>query len=396
MVSLGAPEKVTNIINRIDEFIWTLFIIYIIIINYKGNTWQFKKTNLDSIAIIFVFIGFISVFLNHNSIFWSSVAIFIALKGFFMFWIAKNMSIEKNKIILFFKIFIYILVFAALIGILQFLGINILRSGTSEKRFGVEAAQSIFGHHSTFGTLMAVGVALTAGLKICTGKNKWLFLSIILFLGLIASTVRRSLIGITLGTLFVMINYKKFRIPKKYTYSFLLIAIFSSIIFYGHLTKMTESTEYEYGNTIQPRYFLYYGALEIIKNKPFCGEGPGKYGSYISVLKKSEIYEKYNIIVEDRYKLDTYWSGILGEYGILGFLTIIFLLVTIFKSLLKGYNKENNTSFISGLYIGYMIISIDFIVESIASPVYMSSLFAFIFFVGIGLITGYKETSEII
>ena len=65
---LGSPERVTNTINRVDEFIWLLFIIYILIRNYKGDTWQFKKTNLDSIVVFFAFIGFISAILNHNSL----------------------------------------------------------------------------------------------------------------------------------------------------------------------------------------------------------------------------------------------------------------------------------------------------------------------------------------
>lgn len=220
MSALGTSEEIINLIKRIDEFIWVLFIAYIVLHNYRGNTWKFRKTNLDSFAIIFVGIGIISTFVNHNSIFWSSIAVFLALKGYIIYWLSLNMKIDKQKLILFFKILIYILVISAFIGILQFFRVPILQFGVSE-RLGVEVAHSIFAHRGIFGTLMAVGVALSIGLKLGTGENKWTILITILLLGLIISSIRRSLVGLLLGLIFIFLNYKKLKIDKKYIYGFL-------------------------------------------------------------------------------------------------------------------------------------------------------------------------------
>jgi len=386
MILLGSPEEITNLINRTDEFIWAFFIGYLLLHNYKGNTWQFKKTNLESTAIIFAFIGLLSTFFNHNSILWASISIFLALKGFFIYWISKNLSIDEHKITLFFKAIIYILVLAAIIGILQYFGVEIftLRSG---ERLGVSVASSIFAHHGTFGSLMAAGIALSVGLKLGTGNNKWLYITYILAFGLLASTVRRSIIGIILGTLFVMLFYKKFRIPKKYNYYFFVTVIFTFIIFYGRFSNIIRSSQEEYSVSIHPRYFLYYGAFKITENKPFLGEGPGTYGSYVSTVIKSKIYQKYKIIVLDKYKMDTFWAMLLGEYGILGTMTFCLLLFILFRILLTSFPKNDNKPFLKGLHIGYIILFLDYLVESFLTPIYSKSLYSFIFFAGIGLLT---------
>ncbi len=385
MVVLGSPEEVTNLIMRADEVIWIYFICYILLHNYKGDTWQFEKTNLESIAIVFAFIGLLSTFFNHNSVLWSLISIFLALKGAFIYWISKNLNLDRYKIILFFKTVLYILVLTAIIGIFQYLGVQIFALGTTE-RFGVKVARSIFAHHGEFGSLMAAGFALSIGLKLGTKKNKWLYIAYIMAFGLLASTVRRSIIGIILGILFIMLFYRKFRIPKKYVYSFLVTIILTSIIFYGRFSNLISGTQEEYGISVHPRYFLYYGAYEIAKNKPLLGEGPGTYGSYISIINKSKIYQKYKITILDKFKTDTFWPMILGEYGILGTIAFSLLLLIIFRSLLISFPKNDDNPFLKGLYIGYIILFVDYLIESLATAIYSRSLYAFIFFGGIGLL----------
>jgi O-antigen ligase len=396
MTVLGSPEEITNLLNRTDEVIWAYFICYILLHNYKGEIWRFEKTNLEFIAIAFAFIGLLSTFFNHNSVLWASVSIFLALKGFFIYWISRNLSLDEYKIKLFFKIIIYILVLTAIIGILQYFGVRIFTL-SSDERLGVRVTRSIFAHHGIFGSLMAVGIALSVGLKLGTKKNKWLYIAFIMAFGLLASTVRRNVLGITFGILFVMLFYRKFRIPKKYIYYFLIIFVFIFAIFSGRFSNIIESTQEEYGIAVHPRYFLYYGAYEIAKNKPLLGEGPGTYGSYISIISKSKIYQKYGIIVEDNYKMDAFWAMIVGEYGIAGAILYLLLLFTLFRTLLNSFPKNDNKPFIKGLYIGYLVFFINFLFESLLSASFSKSLFAFIFFAGIGLLTGIKNkpTEEI-
>lgn len=387
MEYLGAPETITNIVKRTDEVIWVFFLVLLLLNNFKGESWKFKKTSLDKFAIIIVFIGLISTFINSNSLLWSLPAIFLTLKGYLLFWIALNMSIDKQKLIIFYKSLIAIMLLIAFIGFLQYIRIPILTFREPE-RLGVRVVDSIFAHHGTFGSLMALGIALSIGLKLGTKKNGWLIASFIFSFGLIISTVRRSLVGILLALIIVLFLYKKLKVEKKYIYGFLCGFSILLIIFSVRITKISTATKYEYGANIAPRYWLYYGATRIIKNKPFLGEGPGKYGSFISVIKQSEIYEKYNIIIENNYKLDAYWASILGEYGLSGFVTMALLLLALFRNIFHFYPEDDKTPFIKGLYIGYIILFIDFFVESLMASVFTISWSAFLFFAGIGLIIG--------
>jgi hypothetical protein len=301
-----------------------------------------------------------------------------------------NISIERKKIIIFFKFLIIILILATFIGFLQYLGLNIFVIRGTE-RMGVKVVRSIFAHHGVFGSLMAFGIGLSIGLKLSTKKNYWTISTIIFAIGLILSSVRRSLIGLSFGLILLSFFSRKFEIEKKYIYGFLGGLIFLAILFGGRFAKITEATKLEYGANIAPRYWLYYGAIRIAMNKPILGEGPGKYGSFISVITKSEIYEKYGINIEDDFKMDAYWANILGEYGILGIIIMLALLISLFRILIENCQQENKNKFIKGLYIGYIIIFVDFALESLLAPVYSSSITAFLLFAGIGIIiNGHK------
>lgn len=390
MMNLGAPEKIVNLVKRSDEFIWILFVIYLLLSNYKGQTWRLHRTQLDIPIIIFIGIGLLSAFINHNSTLWSLIAIFLSLKGFIMYLIAINLKIDEEETINFFKILIGVLFFALIIGILQFIGIEILQSGVS-KRLGVRVAQSIFAHHGVFGSLMAIGVALTIGITLATEDFKWAILSMFFSLGLIISSVRRSFVGILIGLSLVLLYHKRLKIKRKTIYLFGFVLIILLVIFSRRISIMTEATKYGYGFNIQPRYWLYYGTYKILKNKPFFGEGPGRYGSYVSVLTKSGEYTKYGIIIEDRFKMDAYWASILGEYGIIGLLVLVSMLLLLYKNLIQSFKENSNNTFIEGLKIGYLILFGDYIIEAFVAPVFIGSLSAFIFFVGLGLIIFTKK-----
>jgi O-antigen ligase len=391
MMALNMPSDLINIVKRLDEFIWVTILLCLVLKRVQNNGWSFKKTYLDKPAIVFAGVGLISTLVSKNSLFWSSVAIFLALKGFLMYWMAVNLKIKKNKSIMYYKVFLYTLSITAIIGILQFLGLDILNLGISE-RFNIRVVHSIFRHHGVFGSFMAMGVALSFGLLISTSNKKWLVFFIIFFIALIASSVRRCLGGILVGFIVIFL-YKNIEIPKVYKYTFLITLLFLSLAI-PRLSTMVKATEEEYGESIAPRYWLYYGAFKIVKNKPFLGEGPGKYGSFISVLRKSEIYERYGVVISDEYKMDTYWASIIGEYGLIGTVIMLLMLILLFKCIVKGYNASPEDPFIRGLYIGYIVLFIDFLLESLVTQAFTASWRTFVMFAGVGLLNNTIENKN--
>jgi hypothetical protein len=92
--------------------------------------------------------------------------------------------------------------------------------------------------------------------------------------------------------------------------------------------------------------------------------------------------------------MDSYWASVLWEYGLLGLLTMILFLITLFQILLNFYPKNNENPFMKGLYIGHIILFVDFTLESIVATVFIVLCSAFIFFAGIGLIISNRMSNN--
>jgi hypothetical protein len=386
MEMLGISAVFVSIIRRADEFIWLILAVIILLYRFKGDEWKVESIGLEMPALVFCLIGISSALINRVSIFWSVISIFITLKGILIYWIGKNLNYKEEDIVLYYKSFLNLLLIIFLIGLMQYVGLDIPFL-PQRSRLGVKVASSILGHHGLFGYIMAVGFSLSVGLFFGMRKKKWLIYSIIFFSGIVISSLRRSLIGIIFGVLFIFFNYRKLKINRKYIYVGLIAVVVFFGIFYNRFTKIFESTKAEYGDvsSANARYLLYSGAYKIFQNKPFWGEGPGRYGSYISIVTKSPVYRKYGINLT-KFLTDTYWPCILGEYGIFGLIIILLMLLIIFRHLWNLLQRTYISPFLKGLAIGYNIMFVQYFVEATASQVYNDSLPAFILFSGIGIL----------
>ena len=385
--TLGLSSLFLELIQRTDEFIWFFFLIIIIIKNFSKSKWEFNKSKFDIITLILIIAGMFSAIINNVSFFWAIIAIILTIKGIIIYWIARNITFNENSIVIYFNILLYFLLFCFFIGLLQYSGFNTpLLPQTS--RFDIRIASSIFGHHGVFGFIMGVASSLSIGIYLATRDKKWLILFFIFIYGILMSSVRRSLIGVSLGILLLFINYKMYGIRKKDVYIGLVIVILFTVLFSSRLSTITKSSKLEYGVNAEnvPRYLLYMGAVRIFQNKPFLGEGPGTYGSYVSVITKSKVYDKLGINFWGPFYTDTYWPYILGEYGIIGVLLILIILFILFRKILYINSFRYKNKFIKGIGLGYFILFINYLIESIVSQVYCCSLPAFILFGGFGII----------
>ena len=392
----GITSGVVGIIQKADDIIWILLFIIILIKTYKPNRWYIKFSwDIGIVIFLFILFSILSVLINRISIFWGMVAIILCIKGIIIYFIARNMEYKKKEIITFFNLFIYFLVFALFIGILQYLGLNI-PFFPKEHRFGLTMASSVFAHHGVFGYMMGVALSLVIGLYFSTKNKKWLIYAFLFLIGLILSTVRRSLIGVSIRTLILIFNYKKFNINRKEIKIIMVIVIFITLLFGARLVKIAVSSKSEYLTNINnvPRYILYSGALKILKKKPVLGEGPGTYGSYISVVTSSKVYKELGINFWGPFYMDTYWPSIAGEYGIIGVILMVLLLYLIYRKILRLIHFKGIDDFTRGIIIGLNIISVDYIIESLTSQVYNASLSAFILFGFLGIVESYIFNSS--
>jgi len=386
----GGSRAIASIVNRSDEIIGMFMLVLLIIKRFEYNRWEIRLTGFEFSVIIFVLWGLITMLINGLNIIWSLISIFLTMKGFFYYLLGKNLEVSEGKIEEHFNRLVKFLLIIFFIGFLQYIGLPLPFLPTVE-RFGIRAATSVFGHHAYFGLVMGMTYAISIGIYLGTRKKIWLLYSFLFMLGVIMSSVRKSLVGLILGTLFTLLFYRKLKIDKKDIYYGIAIILIIFVAFYGRIVALVKGTDKEYVKDVgaNRRILLYYGAYKILKNKPITGEGPGRYGTYVSVVTKSDVYIKYGVEMEDMYKVDTFWAAIAGEYGIPGIILMLFYLFSFFRNILKMVNSDIKNNFIRGLVIGHLILFVDILIESSTLGLFNLSLPVYYLFGGTALIDNF-------
>lgn len=231
-----------------------------------------------------------------------------------------------------------------------------------EIRFGIPSRQLFFSHP----TFCAASLFYLLMLRIvfsesCNSFKRLIYALFNVFLCLIIMlTLRFKAIASVI--LFIAIYiYTKNRTVYKLRWVVILMGIIAvAIISYEHLNFYFTG----YGLKNFPRGALLLTSFELmIKFFPF-GSGFGTFGSYMSGVEYSPVYDLYGIshidgITRSNYNAitDQYWPMVLGQIGALGIICVVVALYTIFKCLIKCKNI-NNKYYIAGLSsLMYIIIS---------------------------------------
>ncbi len=175
-----------------------------------------------------------------------------------------------------------------------------------------------------------------------------------------------------------------------------IFAIYETNIKHFNLLKITESSKrYENGkiDNLNIRTHTGQKALEIWKDHPFWGVGPGMFGGIVSIKYNSHFYNygEYNIfpmavlMLKQRGGIEQFWFQILAEMGIAGTLFFINFIIMLFIVLYKA-RKHADSDEIRNLFSALMIFMGCILIYSIGSGINIAPvLFTYCAFVGIGL-----------
>ena len=143
-----------------------------------------------------------------------------------------------------------------------------------------------------------------------------------------------------------------------------------------------------YENVARPA--LYYQSVHIANDFFPLGSGQGTFGSVPANMLYNQIYYDYNLNLihglgesGENYKMDTHWSGIIGENGYLGSLLYFLLFFYSLSSLKKINNSPNKNA------TKFLILTVYFItfIESITLCIPGRMAFMFIYAGILGLIS---------
>lgn len=348
-------EKITElkIITYIDEIsIAILFVISIFnIIRYKSIT-KFSIKLILGICI-FSIIGILSCYLNSTfDIGKVILSNFLAIKFLILIFAVTNINVSDsikqtvlNSITFYGKVILVFAIFNMLFpDIYTHMGIGFI-----SYRFKMISICSLFDHPGKYGWFM---LFVAIYYYICykeTKEKKNIIWAIIFALFAMLSLRTKVIVGICILIIYEMIvkiknkqiDWKKILIVSLLI--LILLMIFKDILINTY--KLYFTTQ----NGTSARMALNQNGINILKDYFPLGVGFGKYGSWYARRYYSEYYYKYNMTKvyglepqDAKYGTDVFWPSIIGETGAIGFLTYVYILYSIYSTLLKSYYKSKN------------------------------------------------------
>jgi O-antigen ligase len=132
-------------------------------------------------------------------------------------------------------------------------------------------------------------------------------------------------------------------------------------------------------------------AMEVWRDDPLFGVGPGMFGGVVSIIFDSPIYKKHDFsekwfnYMKPFRSLDQFWPQALAELGVVGTTLIAVLLISIFFTLF-GVRKKAKDDDTRNLLAGLALATLMIFVYTMGSGLNDTSfLFTYSAFVGIGL-----------
>ncbi|MBT0663018.1 O-antigen ligase family protein [Geobacter pelophilus] len=386
----------------IDESIaCVLLVLLIVCALLNKTTYQFRLIPKKAL-VAFVFLGLYSGIYNYNSILRTILGIadllkyFIILLGFTMFCrcneavlkkvinclyiigaIASIMAIIDEAFLLIQKTDLLIQFYPETTNIVRFV------------RGQIWGAISIFGHHNGLGYFQAVLTTILIAELMTRSKPRsvsFCLLFLLFLIGLILSTSRSSIFAVIISSisLFTVRFYAGHAVVRRKTvasYVFILFGVFLAAFYLANSIEAETKALFEDQESTL-RTMAAANALTIVTKSPLLGVGPGSYGGSVSFKLPSPIYEniyfppKIFEFAEKIQSLDSFYSQIFAEYGIIGafvFLWFIFSLSShLKKQAMLSFNNGNKTVAAfrfatSGLFVSFYFL---FMGGTLNSPLY--------------------------
>ena len=428
---------VSNDIYPYDRFAGEelLLILLFVVILKRLIKKDFKliKTPIDLPFILFILVALVSMIWNFNPLHIGLLGLRQTLRFIILFYAAVYAGLKKETI----KKIIWILLVVVLFEVLIGLGQVVVGEGASDflmsqprKVFGLESTevggefyasgQRIFatlGRYDKFGTFLCFFILISLGLAYELRKSRiFKFLLGLILLSiptLILSYSRMSWIGFALGLGLISIWIKK---DKRVLIGFVSLIIFLSSYFLFTNIRISK-IENRPKMTIQERflemfspqhikwsyqgkgrlYFIIQTPIKVVRHSPIFGVGPGMYGGgVVTALHNTEVYDKLGLPFGAegvRGEIDNSWFSIWGEYGTLGLILFLWIIISLFKYTLNIYRKSRDR-FTRGLALGYLGAIGAVSLQSFLGPYFeVRTLVLYFWLIG-GLIVslGIKET----
>ena len=354
--------------------------------------------------VTFIFYCLLSGFINQNELLVSLNGTFVYVVYFGVFFIFSSLPYTESIIKKDYSFLLKLALFLSVVSIVQELlaftyPASIAWWPNIQKehalwRMGLFRAPSLLGHPNTIGVfVLFFWTTEMARIKREGLRNGWLKI-VLLGLALLFS-VSRCVIGAALIALFLLPHGRKL-------FYLILPAVIIVAIFPSRLLEVAERhapasiVSYD-----EYRKFALEKSLDVFKDHPLWGVGPGMYGGHISLKYDSPIYRQYGFSGRNYRHLhnkvasiEQQWLQVLAELGILGaFLFILLLLSPIL--ILYRLSTKNNDSLTKALISGFMVMPLQMCFLGIGFTVTNKGAWLIPYFTFVGMLVGTERSKKI-
>ena len=358
-----------------DEIIFILLFIALVVYKVRKDQRTLRFTPVIYPVAAFIVIGIISTIVSNTvSIPQAVEAMRSVIQSFVFFFLVINTPLSKKQIRGFLFLVVLGGVVCALYGLYQyFVGVATPPTWVDKDlEFGLSRAFSFLGSPNAFSAycIMIAPIALGFVYKPGTSWTHKILFWLLFFLmvgGLISTLTRASWLAfIPALCLFMMLI-------KKGWYVFLvLLAMVCILLFVPPIQQRFAtlfSEQYQQKSAQGGRTYRWTLALDLTREKPFFGQGPGSYGGAVAYR-----YQEYNGLYSDNYYLE-----IMSNYGLLGFLAFMLLFLFLFKMLFSSMKTatKGDQFLIAGVICGMVALLLNMFTENLWEIVPLSVVFWF-------------------
>lgn len=356
------------VLNKYEYLIYILFIFISVV--YFAKKILLPRSYLSNL-IAFILITLVNYLITPYlpNFLYFVIGLIFTLLPFFHYILSYNYKFDDKQII---TLIDTIVKFVLIIDCISILETYIFRTAVLDKRL-IGTSIFWFQYLASFNNQALV---LSLALFRISDKKKYLYMALLFALYAILTLQLKTYIGL----LVILLCYQLVYNQKNIVIRLVRILPVTILAFVGLMqidlisTKVNTYVDLYYLHTDGiARNELYNASIQIAVDKFPLGTGQGTFGSMPVNMYDSRVYYDYHIdnvyglskYHDVNFKMDTHWSSILGENGVLG--TILYLLLFIHPIRYVSRYKNNFRDYYFIILACIIALMIESIVLNLAS-----------------------------
>jgi O-antigen ligase len=321
-----------------DDLLFLLLLVAILIRRCNQKKHFLRFTSILYPVFLFFLAGLLSTVLSPYVTFMQGIeGIRSVLQPFIVFFILINSEINRETARFLLFLSLLVAVGAGLFGLYQYI-VGVASPPTwvdKDMEYGLSRAFSILGSPNAFAAYCVLFAPISLGFLMQPKLNKtqktiFFFCFLFLLIGILTTLTRAAWLAFIPALFLFGILAKQTKLVMP-----LLIILVASIFIVAPIRQRFTNfftEKYQEKSEGGGRAYRWSLAMDIFEDRPILGRGPGSFGG--AVAYRAQAFKGLYV--------DSYYLEILSNYGIVGILLFLWILLECFRNLIFYASKSKN------------------------------------------------------